>query len=105
MASPATRKDLAHDDEPRQSAETQMSMYSHTASSHTTENPRYREAIRLWLRWNEAYETTTGRMFEKRSDPQALQDEMDLMDQLRRQAITISQELLENSTSDCPTSD
>ncbi len=119
MASPMTRKDRSHDDESRHSAQTQMPTSGHAASGNPTPksssptskssnlaaNARYRDAVRMWLQWNEAYETATGRIFEKRSDPQAMQDEMDRMDQLRRQAITFSQELLEHSRSDCPASD
>ena len=61
--------------------------------------PRWSEALALWLRWNEAYEQTTARMFQARHDPKKLKDLMDHMDQLRGQAIALSRQLLESDES------
>jgi hypothetical protein len=56
---------------------------------------RCREALRLWLRWNEAYEHVTSVMCQEAQRQEQLQLLMDRMDQLRREAIAISQELLD----------
>ncbi len=55
---------------------------------------RWREALVLWLRWNQVYERVTEQMFAIGDDPARLQALMDEADGLRRQAIALSQELL-----------
>lgn len=55
---------------------------------------RWREALVLWLRWNQVYERVTEQMFAIGDDPARLQTLMDEADGLRRQAIALSQELL-----------
>jgi hypothetical protein len=55
----------------------------------------YREALLLWLRWNEAYERVTERMFETGDDPAAVEALMDQMDSLREDAKRLSRLLLE----------
>jgi hypothetical protein len=57
-------------------------------------DPRWREAVTLWLRWNEAYEHVTTRMYQQGSQADDLEALMDQMDALRRRAVQISQELL-----------
>ncbi len=56
---------------------------------------RSHEAIRLWLRWNEAYERVTAEMYQSGGDPRKTEELMDQMDQLRRQAIELSNEVLQ----------
>ena len=56
---------------------------------------RFREAITLWLRWNEAYEQATMHLFSAGSSAEKVEDFMDSMDQLRRQAICLSHDLLD----------
>src|SRR3990172_5559464 len=46
----------------------------------------FREALVLWLRWNEAYEKATTHLFAAGQSAEKLEDFMDSMDQLRRQA-------------------
>jgi hypothetical protein len=61
----------------------------------TDHEVRWREALVLWLRWNEAYEHVTARMFESGPDASQLESLMDQMDELRRQAISLSHDLLD----------
>lgn len=56
---------------------------------------QWREALLLWLRWNQAYEHVTERMFQAGQNPAQLQAMMDQMDELRREAIAQSQQLLD----------
>jgi hypothetical protein len=56
---------------------------------------RFREALSLWLRWNEAYEQATQIMCRPGQSQQQLEEFMDRMDSLRREAIDLSQELLD----------
>lgn len=56
---------------------------------------RWREALLLWLRWNQAYEHITERMFQPGHSSAQLQEMMDQMDDLRREAIEQSQQLLD----------
>jgi hypothetical protein len=56
---------------------------------------RFREALTLWLRWNEAYEQATRHLFSAGTSPEKVEDFMDSMDQLRRQAISLSHCLLD----------
>lgn len=55
---------------------------------------RVRQALTLWLRWNAAYEQTTARMFQPGASIDSLQQIMDEMDALRRQAVELSRELI-----------
>lgn len=55
---------------------------------------RAKQALTLWLRWNAAYEQTTARMFQPGANIDSLQQVMDEMDELRRQAIALSRDLL-----------
>jgi hypothetical protein len=56
---------------------------------------RWREALVLWLRWNQAYEHVTERMFQAGEDPEQLQQYMDRMEEMRREAIAQSHQLLD----------
>lgn len=56
---------------------------------------QWREALVLWLRWNQAYEHVTEQMFQAAQDPARLQQLMDQMDDLRREAVAQSQQLLD----------
>lgn len=56
---------------------------------------RCRDALALWMRWNETFERSTAEMFASRSDPTALQDIMDQMDNMRHSAVTASQRVLD----------
>lgn len=51
-------------------------------------------ALELWLRWNECYEQVTSLAFAAGNDPRQLEDLMDAMDQIRREAIELSKSLL-----------
>lgn len=54
-----------------------------------------REALVLWLRWNTAYEQATERLFEAGQSPEKLEDLMDWLEQMRREAIKASRDLLD----------
>ena len=58
---------------------------------------RLRQAVALWLQWNEAYEQVTIEAFEARHDQRKLEAIMDDMDSVRRQAIAASKEALSQS--------
>lgn len=67
------------------------------SAAETTADARWREALELWLAWNEAYETTTAQLYQAGGDPQTLEATMDQMDALRRQASELSRRLLGES--------
>jgi hypothetical protein len=56
---------------------------------------KFREALIMWLRWNEAYEHATSHLFVAGESSAKLEDFMDSLDQLRREAISLSQALLD----------
>jgi hypothetical protein len=55
---------------------------------------RWAEAVMLWLSWNSTYEKVTQRMYQDNKNPEKLQALMDEMDQLRRRAVVLSEELI-----------
>jgi hypothetical protein len=54
---------------------------------------RFREALVLWLRWNEAYEQATAQMFSLGQNAKEIEAVMDKMDELRCAAISLSHKL------------
>jgi hypothetical protein len=56
---------------------------------------RWREALVLWLRWNQAYEHVAEQMLQAGHDPARLEQLMDQMDELRREAVAQSHQLLD----------
>ena len=56
---------------------------------------RCRDALALWLRWNEAYSRATELMFAGDQSPEQIELLMDQMDQLRQEAARVSRELLD----------
>lgn len=54
----------------------------------------WREALRLWLTWNRAHEQATARLFKLGEDPQQVEATLDQLDQLRAQAIALSEQVL-----------
>jgi hypothetical protein len=56
-----------------------------------------RQAVALWLRWNETYEQVTMQAFQARHDQRKLEAIMDEMDSIRRQAIATSEKALSKS--------
>lgn len=67
-----------------------------TAGSTTSFDVRCREVLAMWLRWNEASQQVTERMFNQRDNPDKLQELLDDLDRLRREAVTASQQLLDS---------
>jgi hypothetical protein len=59
-------------------------------------NPAWRIALELWLRWNTTYESVTESMYQAGSDQRMLEQTMDQLDQLRFQAIELSRQLVES---------
>src|SRR5580704_11748635 len=58
------------------------------------EQQEWKEALELWLRWNECYMHFSAEAFAAGSDPRRLEDLMDQMDQLLQKAVGISRRLL-----------
>jgi hypothetical protein len=56
---------------------------------------RFRKALVLWLRWNEAYELATAQLFSPGQNAQNIEAFMDKMDDLRSKAISLSHKLLD----------
>ena len=48
----------------------------------------------MWLEWSAAYEEVAGRMFEDGEDNEKLEALLDEMDQLRLEAVELSEGLL-----------
>ena len=53
-----------------------------------------REALQLWLQWNQAHEQITQTLFENGKPSQKLEDVMDHLDRMRKQAVTLSEGLI-----------
>jgi hypothetical protein len=64
----------------------------HAAESE--EDARYNRAISMWLKWSAAYEEVSGRMFKEGEDTAKLEALLDEMDQLRLEAVELSEGLL-----------
>ena len=62
--------------------------------AHSPETSAWQEAVMLWLSWNSTYEKLTAKMCRAGTDQAKLEALMDEMDQLRTQAITLSEELI-----------
>ena len=56
---------------------------------------RFRQALSLWMQWNEAYERATSRMFDVGADPAQLEAVMDQMDEVRRRAVELTRRALD----------
>ena len=54
----------------------------------------WREALRLWLRWNQAHDQITRALFENGKPSQKLEDVMDQLDSMRKQAVALSEDLI-----------
>ncbi len=61
-------------------------------ASAQTADQLLRQAVALWLQWNEAYEQATARAFQAGGDQRKLEAIMDEMDAVRRKAIQASRE-------------
>lgn len=64
------------------------------AASSSSEESLATQALSMWLRWNAAYELLASKMFEKRQNLDELQRTLDLVDDLRRSAVQLTQKLL-----------
>jgi hypothetical protein len=67
-----------------------------TADSTTSFDVRCREVLTLWLRWNEASQQVTDRIFNNRDNPAKLQELLDDVDRIRQEAVSASQQLLDS---------
>jgi hypothetical protein len=56
---------------------------------------KWNKVLSMWLSWSEAYEEITSRMYRDGEDTQELESLMDEMDQVRQEAVTLSESLLE----------
>ena len=55
----------------------------------------WRTALSMWLQWNEAHQKVTCRMFQQGQDQQQIEDLMDQLDRLRKEAVARSERLIE----------
>jgi hypothetical protein len=69
----------------------------HDTEAQTSRIGRYQDALLLWLKWNEAHQRMTGALYASRRDPQQIEQLMDRLDQLRAEAVRLSQELLDSA--------
>ncbi|HUS40939.1 MAG: hypothetical protein WBF93_15070 [Pirellulales bacterium] len=53
-----------------------------------------RNVLLLWMKWNAAHEQLSSKMFEVGHNGAMLEDLMDHVDQLRREAVLISEQLM-----------
>jgi hypothetical protein len=56
---------------------------------------KWNKVLSMWLSWSEAYEQVTSRMYRDGEDPQELESLMDEMDQVRQDAVKLSESLLD----------
>jgi hypothetical protein len=59
---------------------------------------KYQEALLVWLRWNDAHERITTSLYGAGQDTRQIEQMLDHLDQLRMQAVRLSQELLDSTT-------
>jgi hypothetical protein len=59
------------------------------------EATRWNQVLGMWLQWSSAYEEVAGRMFEEGEDAEKLEALLDEIDQLRLDAVELSEGLLE----------
>ena len=52
------------------------------------------EALAAWQRWNAVYEQVTAAMFDRSANLQELQNTLDLADEMRRNAVRLTKQLL-----------
>jgi len=62
--------------------------------SATDSEPAWRDALQLWLRWNTAHTELTSRMFEVQHNSAMMEDLLDQVEQLRLQAVKLSEQLI-----------
>jgi len=65
------------------------------ASSPSNNGVAWKQALNLWLRWNEAHQRVADRMFRTGQDQQQIEDLMDQLDRVRREAVAQSEKLIE----------
>ena len=63
-------------------------------ASGTNETASWNRVIGMWLQWSSAYEQVSGRLFEDGENAQKLEALLDEMDQLRLEAVELSEGLL-----------
>tara|TARA_B100000959_G_scaffold281378_1_gene345296 strand:- start:507 stop:917 length:411 start_codon:yes stop_codon:yes gene_type:complete len=56
---------------------------------------KWNRVLSMWLSWSEAYEEITSRMYRDGEDTQELESLMDEMDQVRQEAVKLSESLLD----------
>ena len=59
------------------------------------ETASWNRVIGMWLQWSTAYEEVAGKLFEEGEDTEKLEALLDEMDQLRLDAVELSEGLLE----------
>jgi len=59
----------------------------------------FRDALIMWLRWNEAHERVTAQLFGENQSQEQLEMTLDQIDQLRAEAIRLSRDLLDREIS------
>ena len=65
-----------------------------TPTSAADTEPAWRDALQLWLRWNTAHTELTSRMFEVQHNSAMMEDLLDQVEQLRLQAVKLSEQLI-----------
>ena len=54
----------------------------------------WRDALGLWLQWNQAHEQITRALFDNGKPDQQLEDVMDHLDRMRKKAVELSEGLI-----------
>ncbi len=65
-----------------------------SADSTSSCDVRCREVLQMWLRWNDASQRLTEHLFDRRDDPQKMQEMLDDLDRLRLEAVSASRQIL-----------
>jgi hypothetical protein len=60
------------------------------------EGTEWTQVLTMWLRWSDAYEEITSRMYRDGENASHLESLMDEMDQLRQAAVELSEGLLDH---------
>ena len=63
-------------------------------TNNAEESASWNRVIGMWLQWSSAYEEVSGRLFEDGEDAHKLEALLDEMDQLRLEAVELSEGLL-----------
>ena len=94
------RRNKRHPLAPRQidNAALEAAIESCNAETDNNSTPRTSEALMLWLSWNSTFEKALAKMYRQGHDQRKVESLLDEMDLLRRQAVSLSEEIIRSES-------